>query len=73
MILCAEADAAWSRSGEIAFIGEFGRSNLIAYATLVVSGGRLGDISGTKTCSSPACPASPSRRCGAGWRNPAPN
>ena len=46
---------------------------LIAYATLVVTGGRLGDIHGTETCSSPACRASPSLRCGAGSRNPAPN
>ena len=46
---------------------------LIAYATLVVTGGRLGDIYGTRTYSWPACSASPSPRCGAGWRNPAPN
>ena len=43
---------------------------LIAYATLVVTGGRLGDIYGTKAFSSPACSASRSPRCGAAWRDP---
>jgi MFS family permease len=46
---------------------------LIAYATLVVTGGRLGDIYGTKLYSSPACSALPSPRCGAASLNPAPN
>jgi MFS family permease len=31
---------------------------LIAYATLVMTGGRLGDIYGTRTCSSAACSVS---------------
>ena len=40
---------------------------LIAYATLVITGGRLGDIYGTRNVySSPACSASHSPRCGAG-------
>jgi MFS family permease len=46
---------------------------LIAYATLVVTGGRLGDIYGTGMYFWPAYSASPSPRCGAGWRNPVPN
>jgi MFS family permease len=43
---------------------------LIAYATPVVTGGRLGDIYGTKMRFWPVCSVSPSPRCGAGWRNP---
>ena len=46
---------------------------LIAYATLVVTGGRLGDIYGTRNVFWPACSASPSPRCGAGWRAPGPS
>ena len=47
---------------------------LIAYATLVVTGGRLGDIYGTRErVHRGRARASPSPRCGAGWRNPAPN
>jgi MFS family permease len=43
---------------------------LIAYATLVVTGGRLGDIYGTRNVFVTACSASPSPRCGAPWRGP---
>jgi MFS family permease len=46
---------------------------LIAYATLVVTGGLLGDIYRTKNVFWPACSASPSRRYGVASRNPAPN
>ncbi len=47
---------------------------LIAYATLVVTGGRLGDIHGTRNIFvAGVSRVSPSPRCGAGWRNPAPN
>ena len=46
---------------------------LIAYATLVVTGGRLGDIYGTRNVFIAGVRASPSPRCGAAWRNPALN
>ena len=46
---------------------------LIAFATLVDTAGRLGDIYGARNCSSRAWRASPSPRCGADWRNPALN
>ena len=46
---------------------------LIAYATLVVTGGRLGESTAPKMYFWPAYSDSASPRCGAGSRNPAPN
>src|ERR1700712_5229946 len=42
---------------------------LIAYATLVVTGGRLGDIYGTRNVFVAGVAGFTSPRCGAAWRN----
>ena len=46
---------------------------LIAYATLVVTGGRLGDIYGTRLSFLAGVLAFPLPPYGADWRNPAPS
>jgi MFS family permease len=46
---------------------------LIAFAALVVTGGRLGDIHGAKPVFLCVYWALPLRRCGAAWHIPVPN